>query len=91
MDRDSKITMFRKEKYHHVRLTIHWGPRTLDLDILFYDDCIIDSPELTVPHIDMQNRGFVLIPMAQIAPYHRHPVLGCTVGQLLSRLDGSLS
>ena len=42
-------------------------------------------------HIDMQNRGFVLIPMAQIAPYHRHPVLGCTVGQLLSRLDGSLS
>ena len=71
--------------------TIHWGPRTLDLDILFYDDCIIDSPALTVPHIDMQNRGFVLIPMAQIAPYHRHPVLGCTVGQLLSRLDGSLS
>ena len=71
--------------------TIHWGPRTLDLDILFYDDCIIDTPALTVPHIDMQNRGFVLIPMAQIAPYHRHPVLGCTVGQLLSRLDGSLS
>ena len=71
--------------------TIHWGPRTLDLDILFYDDCIIASPALTVPHIDMQNRGFVLIPMAQIAPYHRHPVLGCTVGQLLSRLDGSLS
>ena len=63
----------------------------MDLDILFYDDCIIDTPALTVPHIDMQNRGFVLIPMAQIAPYHRHPVLGCTVGQLLSRLDGSLS
>ena len=71
--------------------TIHWGPRTLDLDILFYDDCIIDSPALTVPHIDMQNRGFVLIPMSQIAPYLRHPVLGCSVGLLLSRLDGSLS
>ena len=63
--------------------TVHWGPRTLDLDILFYDDCVIDTPSLTVPHIDMANRDFVLIPMAQIAPYLRHPVLNCTIGQLL--------
>ncbi|MGN0336149.1 MAG: 2-amino-4-hydroxy-6-hydroxymethyldihydropteridine diphosphokinase [Lachnospiraceae bacterium] len=66
--------------------TIHWGPRTLDLDILFYDDCIIDTPSLTVPHIDLQNRDFVLLPMAQIAPYYRHPVLGYTIGQLLDQL-----
>ena len=66
--------------------TIHWGPRTLDLDILFYDDCIIDTPSLTIPHIDLQNRDFVLIPMAQLAPYYRHPVLGCTVKQLLEQL-----
>ena len=67
--------------------TIHWGPRTLDLDILFYDDCIIDTPFLTIPHIDLQNRDFVLIPMAQIAPYHRHPVLNCTMTQLLDQLN----
>lgn len=66
--------------------TVHWGPRTLDLDILFYDDRIIDTPSLTVPHIDLQNRDFVLLPMAQIAPYYRHPVLGCTMSQLLDQL-----
>lgn len=65
---------------------IHWGPRTLDLDILFYDDEIIDSPDLTVPHIDMANRDFVLLPMKQIAPYMRHPVSGKTVGQMAEDL-----
>lgn len=54
---------------------IHWGPRTLDLDILFYDNEIIDTPDLHIPHIDMQNRDFVLKPMDEIAPYYRHPVL----------------
>ena len=62
--------------------TIHWGPRTLDLDILFYDDCVIDTPSLTIPHIDMQNRDFVLIPMVQLAPYFRHPIFGYTMEQL---------
>lgn len=66
---------------------IHWGPRTLDLDILLYDDSIIDTPTLTIPHIDMQNRDFVLIPMAQLAPYVRHPILGYTMKQLLERLE----
>ena len=65
---------------------IHWGPRTLDLDILFYDDRVIDTPCLTVPHIDMQNRDFVLAPMAQLAPWYRHPVLNRTVQQLLDAL-----
>ena len=66
---------------------IHWGPRTLDLDIILYDDSIIDTPTLTIPHIDMQNRDFVLIPMAQLAPYYRHPVLGYTMKQLLEQLE----
>ena len=66
--------------------TIHWGPRTLDLDILFYDDCVIDTPSLTIPHIDLQNRDFVLIPMVQLAPYYRHPVLNQTMSQLLNQL-----
>ena len=67
--------------------TIHWGPRTLDLDILFYDDCVIDTPSLTIPHIDLQNRDFVLIPMVQLAPYYRHPILNQTMSQLLNLLN----
>lgn len=66
---------------------VHWGPRTLDLDILFYDDCIIDSKRLHIPHIDLQNRDFVLVPMSQIAPYLRHPVYNCTINQLLEKLN----
>ncbi len=67
--------------------TIHWGPRTLDLDLIFYDNCTIESEELTVPHIDMQNREFVLISMAQIAPYYRHPILKKTISELLGDLN----
>ncbi|MDE6426602.1 MAG: 2-amino-4-hydroxy-6-hydroxymethyldihydropteridine diphosphokinase [Ruminococcus sp.] len=66
---------------------IHWGARTLDLDIIFYDDKIIDTPLLTVPHADMHNRYFVLKPVSEIAPYYRHPVINMTVSQLLERLD----
>lgn len=65
---------------------IHWGPRTLDLDILFYDQEIIDMPDLHIPHIDLHNRDFVLVPMSQIAPYLRHPVLNQTISQLLDSL-----
>ena len=66
---------------------VHWGPRTLDLDILFYDNEIIDTEELHVPHIDMENRDFVLKPLDEIAPYYRHPVLNKTIHQLLTELN----
>lgn len=65
---------------------IHWGPRTLDLDVIFYDDVVMSDEELTVPHPDMQNRRFVLAPLVQIAPYYRHPVSGLTAAQMLERL-----
>lgn len=66
---------------------IHWGPRTLDLDILLYDDLVYASEQLTIPHIDMQNRMFVLEPLAQIAPYAGHPVLHRSVRELKEALE----
>ena len=65
---------------------IHWGPRTLDLDILFYDDLTQDDPDLTLPHPDLHNRDFVLKPMAELAPHFVHPVLHRTIRQLLDAL-----
>ena len=67
--------------------TIHWGPRTLDLDILFYGDRRIWEADLTVPHPDMKNRDFVLKPMAEIAPYFIHPVYGKTMKEMLKELN----
>ncbi|MBR1691863.1 MAG: 2-amino-4-hydroxy-6-hydroxymethyldihydropteridine diphosphokinase, partial [Lachnospiraceae bacterium] len=65
---------------------VHWGPRTLDLDILFYDEEIIDTPQLTIPHADMANRDFVLEPLCEIAPYLRHPLTKQTVRDMLAAL-----
>lgn len=66
---------------------VRWGPRTLDLDILFYDDVVMDTRDLHIPHIDLQNRDFVLKPMVQIAPYLRHPILQQTMEQLWEQLQ----
>lgn len=66
---------------------VHWGPRTLDIDILLYDDQVISTKELTVPHADMHNRAFVLEPMAKLAPWKRHPLLHLTMKELLDELN----
>lgn len=68
---------------------IHWGPRTLDLDILFYDELVQDDPDLILPHPDLHNRDFVLGPMAELAPNLVHPVLHKTMKQLLSELPAA--
>ena len=65
---------------------IHWGPRTLDLDLIFYDRAVISDPDLVVPHPDMQNRDFVLKPAAELMPDYVHPVLGVKVRELLEGL-----
>ena len=66
---------------------VRWGPRTLDLDILLYDDLILDEEELHIPHIEMYKRDFVLKPLCQIAPYARHPVYNRTAAELLADLE----
>lgn len=75
------------EAAHKRERIIHWGPRTLDLDILLYEDAVLDIPELTIPHKDMHNRDFVLKPMAEIAPYEKHPLTGKTMEQMLADLE----
>jgi len=66
--------------------TVRWGPRTLDLDLLLYGNCVIDTPELQVPHPRMHERRFVLQPLCELCPERRHPRLGKTMQQLLSEL-----
>ena len=64
----------------------HWGPRTLDLDILLFDDEILDEKDLVIPHKDMKNRDFVLVPLAQLAGYKRHPIYGITIEDMVNNL-----
>jgi len=59
------------------------GPRLIDIDILFYDDLVLDTPVLTIPHPRLHERGFVLLPMTDIAPDHIHPVIQKSVRELM--------
>ncbi|MEQ9373130.1 MAG: 2-amino-4-hydroxy-6-hydroxymethyldihydropteridine diphosphokinase [Coleofasciculus chthonoplastes F3-SA18-01] len=66
-----------------------WGPRTLDLDILLFDNLIINTPTLKIPHPRMSERAFVLVPLAEIAPDWIEPTSGCAIAQLVQRVDCS--
>lgn len=68
--------------------TVHWGPRTIDLDILLFDNKIYHSKELIIPHKEMCKREFVLKPMAEIAPLKLHPIEKKTMEMLLEKYSG---
>ncbi len=75
------------EKKAHRERIVRWGPRTLDLDILMYDDLVLEDEDLIIPHVEMQKRDFVLKPLSEIAPNLRHPIYQKTVSQMLQELE----
>ncbi|MFQ7308724.1 MAG: 2-amino-4-hydroxy-6-hydroxymethyldihydropteridine diphosphokinase [Mediterraneibacter sp.] len=83
--------LHRIEKEAGRERIIRWGPRTLDLDIIFYDDMIQQDDDLCIPHVEMHKREFVLKPLCGIAPYKRHPVTGKTVKEMLDEVNSGLS
>ena len=74
LDIEDKLGRKRKEK---------WGPRKIDLDILFYDDITLKQRDLIIPHSEIENRRFVLIPLKEISPDLKHPVLNKNISELL--------
>jgi 2-amino-4-hydroxy-6-hydroxymethyldihydropteridine diphosphokinase len=66
------------------KATFLYGPRLIDIDILFYDDLVLDTPALTIPHPHVHERGFVLMPLMDIAPDHVHPVTKKSTYEMLA-------
>ena len=66
-----------------IKTSKYYEPRTMDIDLLFYDDLLFDTPRLTLPHPKIEERRFVLVPLNEIAPERRHPVTGLTISELL--------
>ena len=77
LDTETSLGRVREER---------WGPRTIDIDILFYGDEIIQLNGLTIPHPEVHKRSFMLTPLAEIAPEHVHPVLKSSIAAMLQLL-----
>lgn len=79
---EEKLGRRRQEKF---------GPRLIDIDIIFFNDEIISQPGLTIPHPEVQNRRFALVPLNELAPNHMHPVFQKTIYQLLLECPDTLA
>jgi dihydropyrimidinase len=84
---DLLVQIKRTEQQLGRRPSFRYGPRLIDLDILFYDDQKFESPDLTVPHPYLHERAFVLVPLAELSPELIHPVTGKSVRQMLAEVD----
>jgi len=84
-------TILQIEKYYGRKRELKYGPRTIDIDILFFDDDIINQHGLKIPHPQIQNRRFVLIPLSEIAGNKIHPVFNKTISQLLAECPDPLA
>jgi 2-amino-4-hydroxy-6-hydroxymethyldihydropteridine diphosphokinase len=69
------------------KATFKYGPRVIDIDILFYDQLVLETPSLTIPHPHVQERGFVLLPMMDIAPDLVHPLNGKSIREMMVQCD----
>jgi 2-amino-4-hydroxy-6-hydroxymethyldihydropteridine diphosphokinase len=92
----AQTSLSPRELLHHIKdietrlgraPSIRYGPRLIDIDILFYGDTVLDSPPLTIPHPRLHERAFVLIPLADLAPQWVHPVFGQRIATLLENLN----
>jgi 2-amino-4-hydroxy-6-hydroxymethyldihydropteridine diphosphokinase len=81
--------MLRIEKALGRERRERWGPRTLDLDLLLYGDLVLEEEGLSVPHPRLHERAFVLVPLLDLLPEGRHPLLGQSFAELLASLDAS--
>jgi len=66
--------------------TFRYGPRVIDIDIIFYGDLVLETPELKIPHVRVQERDFVLRPLSEAAPNWKHPKTGKTASEMLALL-----
>ncbi|MCS3795329.1 2-amino-4-hydroxy-6-hydroxymethyldihydropteridine diphosphokinase [Niastella sp. OAS944] len=81
--RELIVTVLSVEEEMGRHRTEKFGPRVIDIDIMFYNEDVINEPHLTIPHPQMQNRRFALVPLVELAPEMIHPVLGKTLEELL--------
>jgi 2-amino-4-hydroxy-6-hydroxymethyldihydropteridine diphosphokinase len=75
-----------EQQFHRIRRE-KWGPRTLDLDLLLYGDLVLETPDLIIPHPRMNERAFVLVPLAEIAPFWVDPISQQTILELRDKID----
>jgi len=78
--KDIEVKLGRKPR-------LRWGPREIDLDILFIDNLVLNDEDLVIPHPQLHERPFVIVPLAQICPKWRHPLLGLTIEELCKDID----
>ena len=81
--KDAERSLGRKKR------KLKWGPREIDIDILFFNDIILNSPDLVIPHPAIQERRFVLIPFAEIEGNFKHPILKKSISEMLSECNGT--